>query len=41
MYEIIANYMKKIRFKVRWLIMSDRERYSYLWKRTRDNLQVS
>jgi len=41
MYETIANYMKKIYFRLRWFTMSDREKYIYLWKRTRDSLQVS
>jgi len=37
----IVNRMKRIRFQVRWLTMSDRERYAYLWRRTRDSLQAS
>ena len=32
-------YLKRILFRLRWLIMSDRERYTYLWNRTRDSLQ--
>ena len=32
----IVNYIKKILFQMRWLIMSDRERYAYLWNRTRN-----
>jgi hypothetical protein len=37
----IVNRMKKIRFQVRWLTMSDRERYTYLWRRTKNSLLAS
>ncbi len=37
----IVNRMKKIRFQVRWLTMSDRERYACLWKRTKNSLLAS
>ena len=31
----LINYFRKIRFRLRWFIMSERERYAYLWSRTR------
>jgi len=31
----VVNYIRKVLFRVRWLTMSDRERYTYLWNRTR------
>jgi len=34
----IVYYLKRILFRMRWLIMSDRERYAYLWNRTRASL---
>jgi len=34
----IVYYLKRILFRMRWLIMSDRERYAYLWNRTRSSL---
>ncbi len=34
----IVNYLRKILFRMRWVIMSDRERYAYLWSRTRKSL---
>jgi len=34
----IVYYLKKILFRLRWLIMSDRDRYAYLWNRTRGSL---
>ncbi len=30
---------RKLAFKLRWLTMSDRERYSYLWLRTAEHLK--
>ncbi len=41
MCEAIANRMKRFCFWMRWLTMSDRERYTYLWKRTRNSLSAS
>jgi len=35
----IGNYMDRLIFRLRWLIMSDRERYAYLWNRTRRSWQ--
>jgi hypothetical protein len=29
---------QKILFRVRWLAMSERGRYAYLWARTRENI---
>ena len=37
----IINRIKKILFRIRWLTMSDRDRYAYLWSRTRNSLQTS
>ena len=35
----IVNYViKKILLQVRWFTMSNRDRYAYLWNRTRDSL---
>ena len=31
----IVNYIRQLRFRIRWVIMSDRDRYAYLWNRTR------
>lgn len=33
----IVNYIRKVLFGIRWLTMSDRERYTYLWNRTRSS----
>ena len=35
---VIADYFRRLLFRLRWLIMSDRERYAYLWNRTRSIL---
>jgi hypothetical protein len=35
MSTVIADYIKRLLFRLRWLIMSDRERYVFLWNRTR------
>ena len=37
----IVNYINQLRFRIRWLIMSDRERYTYLWHVTKSNLYAS
>jgi hypothetical protein len=34
----IAEYIREILFRIRWLAMSDRQRYSYLWNRTKETL---
>jgi len=34
----IVDYVKKILFRLRWLTMSDKERYAYLWNRTLSTL---
>ncbi|MFC2024372.1 hypothetical protein ACFLTJ_02170 [Chloroflexota bacterium] len=34
----IAGYVRKIMFRLRWFIWSDRERYAYLWSRTQRRL---
>jgi hypothetical protein len=33
----IVDYMRKISFHAKWLIMSDRDRYVYLWNRTKNS----
>ncbi len=33
----IADYMRNIWFHARWLVMSDRDRYIYLWNRARNS----
>lgn len=38
MSEELAGYIKKILFRIKWLTMSDRKKYAYLWNRTRDIL---
>ncbi len=37
MKDRIASFVKQTFFWLRWLAMSDRKRYAYLWNRTRDN----
>ena len=31
----VFDYGKKLMFKVRWLVMSQEQRYAFLWTRTR------
>ncbi len=35
----MKDITQKILFRVRWLAMSERSRYAYLWAGTRENLQ--
>jgi hypothetical protein len=35
---VIAEYIREMLFRVRWLAMSDRQRYAYLWNRTKETL---
>ena len=35
---VIAEHVRGILFKIRWLTMSDRKRYAYLWNRTKEVL---
>ncbi len=35
----MKDITQKILFRVRWLGMSERSRYAYLWARTKENLQ--
>jgi hypothetical protein len=35
------NYIKRALFRLRWLAMSDRERYAYLWRQTRESMYTS
>jgi len=32
------NYLKKVLFRLRWMAMSDRDRYAYLWRQTRGSV---
>ena len=32
-----SNYMKKVIFRLRWMFMSPRKQYAYLWNRTRNS----
>jgi hypothetical protein len=34
----MRNSMQKILFRLKWLAMSERGRYAYLWARTRENM---
>ncbi len=34
---MVNEMVKKLSFRLKWLFMSDRARYAYLWARTRDN----
>jgi hypothetical protein len=34
----MRDLTQKILFRLRWLTMSERGRYAYLWARTRENL---
>jgi hypothetical protein len=36
MAAVIIDYLKRIIFRIRWYTLSDRERYSYLWNRTKN-----
>ena len=40
MARVILNYANRILFKIRWLTMSDKERYIYHWDRTRNSLKA-
>lgn len=33
-----SSYIKRALFQIRWLTMSGRERYAYLWKQMKDGL---
>jgi hypothetical protein len=32
----IAEYVREALFRIRWLTMSERQRYAYLWSRTKE-----
>jgi len=34
----ITEGIREILFWIRWLVMSDRQRYAYLWNRTKETL---
>ena len=36
--KVIAGCIREFLFRVRWLTMSDRQRYAYLWSRTKEIL---
>jgi hypothetical protein len=40
MYKTIMSYANRILFRIRWITLSDRERYAYLWNRTRNSLKA-
>ena len=33
-----VDCVRRTLFRIRWLTMSDKERYAYLWKQTRESL---
>jgi hypothetical protein len=33
----MKNMIRKIIFRIRWLMMSERGKYDYLWKRAEEN----
>jgi hypothetical protein len=35
---VIIEYIREVLFRVRWLAMSDRQRYALLWERTKKTL---
>lgn len=35
----MRNYLRRLMFRMKWLVMSERERYVYLWGRTRNSWQ--
>lgn len=32
--------VRKFLFRLKWLVMSERDRYAYLWERTRESLNA-
>jgi hypothetical protein len=38
MKTIINGYIREVLFRIRWLVMSDRQRYALLWERTKKTL---
>jgi hypothetical protein len=38
MKAIINGYIRELLFRIRWLAMSDRQRYALLWERTKKSL---
>ncbi len=36
---VVAGYIKRILFRLRWFWWSEKERYAYLWNRTQNSLQ--
>jgi hypothetical protein len=35
--EMVSEMMRRLSFRLKWLFMSERERYAYFWSRTRAN----
>jgi len=35
--EIPKNYLSHIWFRIKWLLMSKKDRYVYLWSRTKES----
>jgi len=35
---MMKNYSRKILFRLKWMAMSEKGRYAYLWSRTREDL---
>ena len=35
----MSELIRKLLFKLRWLIMSEQNRYAYLWSRTEEQLE--
>jgi hypothetical protein len=34
----MRNIIERINFRIRWLLMSEKSRYAYLWSRTLEHL---
>jgi hypothetical protein len=38
---MLEQYVKRMRFRMRWMAMSERKRYAYLWRQTQEGRQVA
>jgi hypothetical protein len=38
---MLEQYFKRMRFRMRWMAMSERKRYAYLWRQTQEGRQVA
>ena len=36
----MGSIIEKITFRFKWLVMSEKSRYAYLWARTREQLET-